>query len=92
MDEDQIPNVIHLDDVRQKKTIGGDPFFSFEFRDDLAEDGAPVGYTSGVVTVVLDQEHLTGIALSPKAAREFAIILIECAKLAEMETQVHPQE
>lgn len=64
-----------------------EPMFQFDLRDDLAEEGAPLGYAGGVVTLLLDTEKLTGIALSPDAARRVGMALIECAVLAEREEE-----
>lgn len=86
------PPVIALADARAKRaaTSGaaaharGDAFV-FECRDDLGADDAPVGHAGGDVVLLLDATAQTGIALSPAAARQLAVTLIECALLAEKE-------
>ena len=60
--------------------------FAFDLRDDLAEDDAPIGHAGGVVTILLDPDALTGIALSPASARRLAAALIDLAHLAETDT------
>lgn len=60
-----------------------EPMFAFDLRDDLADDGAPVGHAEGVVTILLDTEKLAGIALSPAAARRLGATLIELSVMAE---------
>jgi hypothetical protein len=57
--------------------------FAFDMRDDLAAPGAPVGHAEGVVTILLDEAALTGIALSPAAARALGATLIELSVMAE---------
>lgn len=59
--------------------------FAFTLRDDLGADDAPVGHADGVVTILLDGAALTGIALSPDAARRLGVALIECAALAVLD-------
>lgn len=60
--------------------------FAFEQRDDLGDDDADVGHAGGEVVILLDATAKTGIALSPEAARKFAVSLLECADLADQET------
>jgi hypothetical protein len=57
--------------------------FAFDLRDDLGADDAPIGHSAGVVTILLNADALTGIALSPDAARRLGVALIECAALCE---------
>ena len=57
--------------------------FAFDLRDDLGADDAPIGHSAGVVTILLDAAALTGIALSPDAAKRLGVALIECAALCE---------
>lgn len=92
-DNDPGAAVIDLAAVREARdeAAGADAHdrgeaFSFELRDDLAEGDAPVGHAGGVVTLLLDTEALTGIALSPAAARRLATTLIDLAHLAETDT------
>lgn len=92
MASERDPKVIDLAHVRAARATAtgaaahaqGDAF-AFERRDDLADDNAPVGHAGGDVVVLLDVAAKTGFALSPAAARAFAVSLIECAYLAEQE-------
>ena len=90
MDEKKEPQVINLNDARrarQQRAGEGGAQFCFELRDDLADDDAPLGYSGGMVTILMDPDNLSGIAFSPSAARKVAIALIESAKMAEMEEE-----
>lgn len=60
--------------------------FAFDLRDDLADDDAPIGHAGGVVTLLLNTAALTGIALSPAAARRLATALTDLATLAETDS------
>lgn len=72
-------------DVGQSAHDRGDAF-AFDLRDDLGADDAPIGHSAGVVTILLDADALTGIALSPDAATRLGVALIELAASARAES------
>lgn len=83
--------IIDLDEARDHRTRAAmlaaharGAAFAFTRRDDLGADDAPIGHAQGFVVILLDA--LTGLALSPDAARALARHLTEAADDAGAET------